>query len=354
MLSYLTADPGRDHRGRSQRRAYRALNRLKLCALERPARSRRVLGFFGRADSRANVAPIETLLRPGSTSRSRAYWDGRGLDGRRRIDAFAAISIATACSAASSAPAICVARALRRRSRRAARRRDRSRSSARSSSASSRRCSTSASCAGWRASPPRSTASAFRPRNIARLPARARTASPAVLKRRVERLACDFPVADNYFAWQAFGRAYARRRGREPAALSAAREFRGGARRAPTACARIMARSPSGSRPSPTQSLDAYVLLDAQDWMNDADADRAVARDPPHRAARRARDLPHRGRRAPAARPRARRHPRRLRATRPSARASLARATARRSMAPSISTMRRVMDARRRRDARRR
>ena len=32
----------------------------------------------------------------------------------------------------------------------------------------------------------------------------------AVLKRRVERLACDFPVADNYFASQAFGRAYAR------------------------------------------------------------------------------------------------------------------------------------------------
>ena len=31
-----------------------------------------------------------------------------------------------------------------------------------------------------------------------------------MLKRRVERLACDFAVADNYFAWQAFGRAYAR------------------------------------------------------------------------------------------------------------------------------------------------
>ena len=31
----------------------------------------------------------------------------------------------------------------------------------------------------------------------------------AVLSQRVERLACDFAVADNYFAWQAFGRRYA-------------------------------------------------------------------------------------------------------------------------------------------------
>ena len=30
----------------------------------------------------------------------------------------------------------------------------------------------------------------------------------AVLRERVERLACDFPIADNYFAWQAFGRSY--------------------------------------------------------------------------------------------------------------------------------------------------
>ena len=28
------------------------------------------------------------------------------------------------------------------------------------------------------------------------------------LRERVERLACDFPIADNYFAWQAFGRGY--------------------------------------------------------------------------------------------------------------------------------------------------
>ena len=31
----------------------------------------------------------------------------------------------------------------------------------------------------------------------------------AVVRERVERLACGFDIAENYFAWQAFGRRYA-------------------------------------------------------------------------------------------------------------------------------------------------
>ncbi|MDN8875503.1 DUF3419 family protein, partial [Staphylococcus aureus] len=29
-----------------------------------------------------------------------------------------------------------------------------------------------------------------------------------VLRKRLEKLACDFAIRDNYFAWQAFGRGY--------------------------------------------------------------------------------------------------------------------------------------------------
>ena len=29
-------------------------------------------------------------------------------------------------------------------------------------------------------------------------------------RERVKRLACDFPISDNYFGWQAFGRSYDR------------------------------------------------------------------------------------------------------------------------------------------------
>ncbi|WP_407815700.1 DUF3419 family protein, partial [Staphylococcus aureus] len=30
----------------------------------------------------------------------------------------------------------------------------------------------------------------------------------SVLKQRLEKLACNFPLSDNYFAWQAFARRY--------------------------------------------------------------------------------------------------------------------------------------------------
>ena len=77
-------------------------------------------------------------------------------------------------------------------------------------------------------------------------------------------------------------------------------------------------------RDSPAASFDAYVLLDAQDWMNDAELTDAVDADHPHCAPRRAGDLPHRRRRAAAARPHPGRSARRLGTTRPSAAASSA------------------------------
>ena len=54
-------------------------------------------------------------------------------------------------------------------------------------------------------------------------------------------------------------------------------------------------------------SLDRYILLDAQDWMNDEVLTRLWTRDHPHRAARRPRALPHRGAAQPVAGPCSRR-----------------------------------------------
>ena len=60
----------------------------------------------------------------------------------------------------------------------------------------------------------------------------------SVLRERVERLACDFPIRDNYFAWQAFGRGYDLAAARSGARLSEAGKLCGpeGARRAASAC----------------------------------------------------------------------------------------------------------------------
>jgi S-adenosylmethionine-diacylglycerol 3-amino-3-carboxypropyl transferase len=91
-----------------------------------------------------------------------------------------------------------------------------------------------------------------------------------VLSQRLERLACGFDVADNYFAWQAFGRRYAP--GPNPSLPPYLKKENFDAVRSRCGRVRYVQRSFTEIlRDSPPASLDRYVLLDAQDWMNDAD-----------------------------------------------------------------------------------
>jgi S-adenosylmethionine-diacylglycerol 3-amino-3-carboxypropyl transferase len=90
-----------------------------------------------------------------------------------------------------------------------------------------------------------------------------------VLRQRLEKLACDFAVNDNYFAWQAFSRGYGRAPdGPLPPWLQPANYA--------VLCGRIdrlairhasMTEHLAGQA---SGSLDRFVLLDAQDWMSDA------------------------------------------------------------------------------------
>jgi S-adenosylmethionine-diacylglycerol 3-amino-3-carboxypropyl transferase len=90
-----------------------------------------------------------------------------------------------------------------------------------------------------------------------------------VVRQRLERLACGFPLAENYFAWQAFGRRYAPHgQGPLPPYLQS-RHFdtlRSQAERVSVHYASLTDHLAS----LPAASMDRYVLLDAQDWMNDA------------------------------------------------------------------------------------
>ncbi|MDM9620939.1 DUF3419 family protein [Rhizobium sp. S96] len=89
-----------------------------------------------------------------------------------------------------------------------------------------------------------------------------------VLRHRLEKLACHFPMRDNYFAWQAFARRYAPA-GEGPLPTYLKPEHyktirdnidRVGVHHA--SFTELLAREPAASR-------DRYVLLDAQDWMTD-------------------------------------------------------------------------------------
>lgn len=87
-----------------------------------------------------------------------------------------------------------------------------------------------------------------------------------LMRARLERLACDFPFTDNYFAWQAFGRGYDKvDRIAVPRYLQEQyyNELQ-------TKLDRVEFKQTSVTSYLESQadrSLDRYVLLDAQDWM---------------------------------------------------------------------------------------
>ncbi|WP_170328512.1 DUF3419 family protein [Ruegeria arenilitoris] len=90
-----------------------------------------------------------------------------------------------------------------------------------------------------------------------------------VLKERTRKLFCDFPIAENYFAWQAANRAYAPDgEGPVPPYLEerhfeALRSAAGRAKILNQSITDVLTMAPNGSK-------SVYVLLDAQDWMTDA------------------------------------------------------------------------------------
>jgi S-adenosylmethionine-diacylglycerol 3-amino-3-carboxypropyl transferase len=87
------------------------------------------------------------------------------------------------------------------------------------------------------------------------------------LRERVERLACDFPIADNYFAWQAFGRGYdIELRNAIPAYLRADNYEAIKSRVDRVEVHHASMTDYLGRQPA--RSLHRYVLLDAQDWMS--------------------------------------------------------------------------------------
>lgn len=89
-----------------------------------------------------------------------------------------------------------------------------------------------------------------------------------VLRARLEKLACQFPLKDNYFAWQAFARRYPEAGdGALPTYLQE-EAFEAIRENAP----RVKVHHASFTEllsHREAASADRFVLLDAQDWMND-------------------------------------------------------------------------------------
>lgn len=88
-----------------------------------------------------------------------------------------------------------------------------------------------------------------------------------LLKARLRRLACDFPIEENYFAWQAFGRGYDRENKKAIPRYLTPENYEILKKNADRV--EVHHTSITGFLQSqPVESLDCYVFLDAQDWMN--------------------------------------------------------------------------------------
>lgn len=268
VLSYLTADPARisavDLNG-----AHIALGRLKLAALTRLPDHAAALRFLGRADAPDNVAAYDAHIAPGLEASARAYWEARRLDGRRRIAAFSENVFRHGLLGRFIGAGHALARLYGCDLARVLEARDRA----------EQRALFAAHVAPlfekrflrWLIRRPASLYGlGIPPAQYAALGADHPDGMVSVLRARLERLACDFDLADNYFAWQAFGRGYAS--GPEPALPPYLQARHYAAVRARAGRVRHHQRSMTAFLAAqPDASADAYVLLDAQDWMSDAD-----------------------------------------------------------------------------------
>jgi S-adenosylmethionine-diacylglycerol 3-amino-3-carboxypropyl transferase len=84
---------------------------------------------------------------------------------------------------------------------------------------------------------------------------------------RVKRLACQFPIQDNYFAWQAFGRRYDTVHRRAIPAYLKAENFQLLKANGGRVSTHLTSMTGFLATLAP-ESLNRFVLLDAQDWMS--------------------------------------------------------------------------------------
>jgi|JI10StandDraft_1071094.scaffolds.fasta_scaffold35061_2 S-adenosylmethionine-diacylglycerol 3-amino-3-carboxypropyl transferase len=99
--------------------------------------------------------------------------------------------------------------------------------------------------------------------------AKASNGDPAgLIRQRIEKLACDFPLQSNYFAWQAFGRRYDTQDRQGVPAYLQEKTYNIVRERVDRVETHLASMTDFLAK-QPLASVDCYVLLDAQDWMNE-------------------------------------------------------------------------------------
>ena len=263
-LSYLTADP-EAITAVDLNPAHLALGQLKIAAVRHLPDYAHLHRFFAVADNPANVATYRETLAAHLDETTQRYWEGRDLVGRRRIGGFSRGIYKRGLLGNFIGLAHLLAKLYRidpREILEAETLEDQRRVfEEKFAPIFDRRFIR------WLTDKPASLFGlGIPPAQFTALAGDGRMAD--VLRGRLEKLACHFPVNDNYFAWQAFGRGYGR--GSEHPLPPYLEEANYAAVR--DRIDRLEIRQINFIDhlvAQPEASLDRYVLLDAQDWMDD-------------------------------------------------------------------------------------
>jgi S-adenosylmethionine-diacylglycerol 3-amino-3-carboxypropyl transferase len=263
-LSYLTADPAAIT-AVDLNAAHLALNRLKIAAVRRLPDYAALHRFCVEADHPANPATYRDLLAPHLDGATQRYWRGRDLVGRKRIEGFSRGIYKQGLLGNFIGLAHFLAKLYKIDPREilAAETLDDQRRVFEEKLAPI----FDRGFVRWLTDRPAALFGlGIPPAQYTALAGDDRMAD--VLRKRLEKLACDFPVNDNYFAWQAFGRGY----GRSPDHALPPYLQRANYALVRERLDRLDVRQVNfidHLAAQPDASLDRYVLLDAQDWMDD-------------------------------------------------------------------------------------
>ncbi len=266
VLSYLTADPRRIT-ALDLNRTHVALGRLKLAAAQHLPGWESFFAFFGAADRATNLSIYRAHLRPHLDGETRDYWETRGLFGlgRAPIEMFARNVYKHGLLGRFIGLGHGIARIYGIKPREFLETRGLEEQQRYFDEVVSplfdRRL------VRWAASNKMSLYGlGIPPAQYTALAGGAHMAD--VLRGRLRKLTCDFYLADNYFAWQAFGRGYGADENAPLPPYLQRRNFdavRARARRVEVLNMSFIDHLAS----LPAASRDCYVLLDAQDWMSD-------------------------------------------------------------------------------------
>lgn len=266
-MSYLTADPACVE-AVDLNRAHVAFNRLKLAAVKNLPDYNAFYRFYGKADDKTNLAAYKRFIRPHLDSESRTYWEKRKWNGRQRISIFWRDLYRHGLLGVFIGMGHRVARLYGIDPRDILK--TRTMEEQRSFFDTALAPLFEKRMVRW-ATARRSSlfGLGIPPQQYDALATAGNGDMALVLRSRLEKLACGFPLTDNYFAWQAFGRGYCgnEETGPLPPYLSRS-NFETVRARAD----RMTVQNASYTdflAAKPAASVDRYILLDAQDWMND-------------------------------------------------------------------------------------